>query len=268
MNRIIDCITFFDNNFMFDFRYNVIKNHVYKFVICESIYDHKNNKKKINFDPNKKYKNNDQITHIVLKDPFPKNTNPWQNQAIQREFILKNINFADNEDLIFFSDPDEIPNPKILKDLELKKKYGIFLQKFYNYKFNLFNSYETPWEGSRVCKKKNLKSIDYMRQKIKKKNMHYKFFRFDKEKSVEVFNDGGWHFNNILEPEEISKKLKTFAHTEYSGDHFTSVEQIRKKIDKKVDLFDRGEKYRIEKLDDTFPQYLIENKNLFKKFIV
>ena len=98
--------------------------------------------------------------------------------------------------------------------------------------------------------------------------MHYKFFRFDKEKSVEVFNDGGWHFNNILEPEEISKKLKTFAHTEYSSDHFTSVEKIRKKIEKKVDLFDRGEKYQIEKLNDTFPEYLIENKNLFKKFIV
>ena len=27
-NRIIDCITFFDNNFMFDFRYNVLKDYV------------------------------------------------------------------------------------------------------------------------------------------------------------------------------------------------------------------------------------------------
>ena len=43
------------------------------------------------------------------------------------------------------------------------------MQKCFNYKFNLFNKYESPWEGTRVCKKKNLKSIDYMRQKIKKK---------------------------------------------------------------------------------------------------
>ena len=35
-NRIIDCITFFDNNFMFDFRYNVLKDYVDFFVICES----------------------------------------------------------------------------------------------------------------------------------------------------------------------------------------------------------------------------------------
>ena len=35
-----------------------------------------------------------------------------------------------------------------------------------NYKFNLFNSFESPWEGTRICKKKDLKSIDFMRQKV------------------------------------------------------------------------------------------------------
>ena len=53
MNKIIDCITFFDNNFIFDFRYNVINKYVDKFIICESTYDHKGNIKKINFDPEK-----------------------------------------------------------------------------------------------------------------------------------------------------------------------------------------------------------------------
>ena len=48
-NKIVDCITFFDNNFMFDFRYNVLKNFVDYFVICESLYDHKGNIKKKNF---------------------------------------------------------------------------------------------------------------------------------------------------------------------------------------------------------------------------
>ena len=50
MAKLIDCITFFDNNYIFDFRYNVIKNHVDKFIVCESLFDHKNNPKKINFD--------------------------------------------------------------------------------------------------------------------------------------------------------------------------------------------------------------------------
>ena len=49
MPKIVDCITFFDNNFMFDLRYNILKNYVDQFVICESLYDHSGKKKKKNF---------------------------------------------------------------------------------------------------------------------------------------------------------------------------------------------------------------------------
>ena len=45
-SKIIDCITFFDNNLMFDIRYNILSSHVDYFVICESKYDHKGNPKK------------------------------------------------------------------------------------------------------------------------------------------------------------------------------------------------------------------------------
>ena len=268
MEKIIDCVTFFDNNFMFDFRYNEINKFVDKFLICESLYDHKNNLKGINFDPQKKYINNPKVLHVLLEKKFPKDTNTWQNQALQRDFILKKLDFADENDYIFFSDPDEIPNIKILENFQLKKKYGIFLQKFYNYKFNLFNPYETPWEGTKVCKMKNLKSIDFMREKVKRKNLRYKFFRLDKEKNIEIFNDGGWHFNNLLEPEEISKKLKTYAHTEYSNEIYSSSNIIREKIKNKIDLFGRGEIYEKVDIDETFPKYLINNLKEFKSFIV
>ena len=268
MGKIIDCITFFDNNYIFDFRYNVINELVDKFVICESLYDHKNNLKNRNFDLTEKYKNNSKIKYLLLKKPFPKNNNEWQNQAFQREFILNNLDFAKDDDFIFFSDPDEIPNPESYKNFELKKKYGIFLQKFYNYKFNLFNPYETPWEGTKVCKKKNLKSIDFMREKIKAKNLKYKFYRFDKEKNIELFTNGGWHFNNLLSPENISKKLKTFAHTEYSDDKFSSIEIIKKKIANKIDLFERGENYEKQEINKEFPKYLRDNLTKFKEFII
>ena len=267
MGKKIDCITFFDNNFMFDFRYNVMKNYVDKFVICESLYDHRNNKKGVNFDPEKKYINDPQILHIVVEKPFPKNTNAWQNQAIQRDYIIKKLNFAEDNDFIFFSDPDEILNPEVLKNFDLKKKYGIFLQRFFNYKFNIFNPYESPWEGTKVCKKKNLKSIDFMREKVRKKNLKYKFYRFDKEKNIQIFENAGWHFNNVMSPEKISKKLKTFAHNEFSSEEFSSVETIRNKINAKVDLFNRNEKYEVVRIDEGFPKYLLDNLLKFKDYI-
>jgi len=169
---------------------------------------------------NKEYKKN-KIKHIVMEEKFPQDTTAWENQAIQREYLLKNLNDINPEDYIFFSDPDEVPRPEMLINFELKKKYGIFLQQCFNYKFNLFNKYESPWEGTRVCKKKNLKSIDFMRQKIKSKNLDYNILRIYKEKNIQLFNNGGWHFNNLLSVPEISLKLKTFAHKKFSGNKFS-----------------------------------------------
>jgi beta-1,4-mannosyl-glycoprotein beta-1,4-N-acetylglucosaminyltransferase len=166
-----------------------------------------------------------------------------------------------------FSDPDEIPRPEILANLKLIKKFGIFLQKMFCYKLNIYNPHESPWEGTRICLKKNLKSIDFLRQKILKKNINYPFWRIDKEKNIQLINDGGWHFNYLLEPEKISKKLKTFAHTQYNKDEFTSVDVIKKNIDEMRDLFDRGNKYYRVELDNTYPNYILNNQDKFNKWI-
>ena len=173
-SKIYDCVTFFDNNLMFDLRYNILKNVVDFFVICESKFDHQGNEKKINF-INKKNYDSKKIKYYILETPFPKNNNAWQNQELQRKFLLESLKNVNPDDYIFFSDPDEIPRPELLIDFSLKKKFGIFLQRCFNFKLNLFNPHESPWEGTRVAKKKYLKSIDFMRQKIKSKNLNYSF---------------------------------------------------------------------------------------------
>ena len=107
-----------------------------------------------------------------------------------------------------------------------------------------------------------------MRQKVRSKNLKYKFYRFDKEKNIQIFDNAGWHFNNIISPEEISLKLKTFAHSEFAGDKYSSPKVIKKKIDLRMDLFERGHIYQKKEIDNTFPKYLIDNQDKFKKFII
>ena len=107
-----------------------------------------------------------------------------------------------------------------------------------------------------------------MRQKIKLKNLKYSFFRFDKEKDIQLFNKAGWHFNNILSPKEISIKLKTFAHSEFSGEKFANEEIIENKILARIDLFERGHKYIKVELDKSFPDFIILNKENYKDWII
>ncbi len=119
-NKIFDCITFFDNNFMFELRYNILKDVVDYFVICESKFDHKGNEKEKKFILKDYYKK-EKILYTLLETPFPKNNDPWSNQAIQREFLLSYTDIANPDDYIFFSDPDEIPKPELLSNFNLKK---------------------------------------------------------------------------------------------------------------------------------------------------
>ena len=107
-----------------------------------------------------------------------------------------------------------------------------------------------------------------MRQKIKSKNLNYNFLRIDKEKNIQIFNAGGWHFNNILDPQEISLKLKTFAHSEFSSEEFSSPNVIKEKIEKKIDLFNRGHNYKKIEINETFPKYFLNNLEKYKKFII
>jgi beta-1,4-mannosyl-glycoprotein beta-1,4-N-acetylglucosaminyltransferase len=167
-----------------------------------------------------------------------------------------------------FSDPDEIPNPIKLHNLNLKKKYAIFLQKLFYYKLNLQDEkLGCNWEGTRVCRKKDLKSIDYMRQKVLKKNSKYGFWRIDKEKNFEVINEGGWHFSYLLTAEEIQRKIKTFAHTELDQEKFTSLKNINESIQKGSDVFHRQVNYKKVEIDYSYPEYIIKNKMLLTDWI-
>ena len=66
------------------------------------------------------------------------------------------------DDYIIYSDNDEIPN---LEKFDFKlnsKKFVIFNQKIFYYKFNLTLP-ELNWFGSKACKLKHLNTIDNLR---------------------------------------------------------------------------------------------------------
>ena len=63
--KLIDCITFFQENFIFKLRYKILKDVINEFIVCESIYDHRGIKKKLNFD--KKLIKKKKIRYLIYK---------------------------------------------------------------------------------------------------------------------------------------------------------------------------------------------------------
>ena len=140
-----------------------------------------------------------------------------------------------------------------------------FLKKKFDYKLNLLNETEGDWHGSKICLKKNLKSPQWLRNlKFKK----YPFWRIDKIKDLQIIKNGGWHFSYLQDPESLLKKIKSFSHGEFNKPEFTSKEKIVEKIKMQKNIFNLPYNYKKVEIDDTFPKYIINNKEKLKKWIL
>jgi beta-1,4-mannosyl-glycoprotein beta-1,4-N-acetylglucosaminyltransferase len=290
--RIIDTTTFFDESMMMDIRFNILDPYVDKFIVCESLYSHSGKRKKINFDLKNYPKFKDKIIHIILNKE-PENLIKKKNFSVQekrlnsiyrikeqRNYIKNVLNQFSAEDYIIYSDNDEIPNLEKFNLKLSKKKFIIFNQKLFYYKLNL-GLPKLNWFGSKACKLKHLKSIDFLRNI---KNKKYSFFRLDtifkenKQNSVEIINDGGWHFSNLKTFEQLEKKyLNDENHAEYETQN-NSASKIKNYIERKVipynhqakkDSLDRFSETALKKIDTSFlPKYIIKNLDKFKEWLI
>ena len=219
--KIIDTTTYFEEDLMMDLRFNILDPFIDKFIVCEARFSHSGKKKEIKFNKKNFPKFEDKIIHAII-DNEPANLiikNNLSNSEIrmnsvlriqhQRNFISNFIEKFSPEDYLIHSDNDEIPNLEAYNLKNNKKKFVIFKQKMFYYKFNL-GLPNLNWHGSKACKIKDLKSIDFLRSI---KNKSYPFYRIDillsdiKHHSVKIVENGGWHFSNLKKPEELRKEV-------------------------------------------------------------
>ena len=251
--KIYDCTTFYSEHLMLDVRFHAMNEHVEKFIITESTYSHSGKKKELNFDINNYPKFRDKIIYLVI-DQEPddlvessiensdqyKRINSIKRIELSYDYMMSEIKKATDNDLIILSDNDEIPN---LNSTEFKKNKSdiyIFKQLFFYYKFNLLYD-RMDWFGSKACKKKKLKSLSWLRNL---KNKKYPFWRIDtlfsktKNINLKIINDGGWHFTNIMTPDELYIKMNNFGHHDEFELSGLTVDDLQKKITDKVAFYD------------------------------
>ena len=260
--NFFDCFMYNNEELLLDLRLNILSKYVKKFILVESTIDHQGNKKKNFFKIENFNKFKDKIIHLRIED-FPKElSSTWERENLQINYISKSINNLLDDDYIIISDIDEIPNFDNLKNFE-KYKFTAFQQSNFCYKFNMKNITYPNWYGSKLCKKKYLKSPQWLRnQKVKE----YSFFHFYKIK-WNIIKNGGWHFSFLMQPTEIIKKIKSFAHDEFNKKEFLEINEIEKKIKLGEDLFNRDQKYIKVELNNNFPKQIFDNIDKYKEWI-
>jgi|TARA_B100001971_G_scaffold113533_1_gene104542 beta-1,4-mannosyl-glycoprotein beta-1,4-N-acetylglucosaminyltransferase len=287
---------YYNEDTILDLRLNYLNHFVDHFVIVESTFNHRGEKKKLNFDINKFSNFKKKIKYFILDDQ-PKNIdkiknedteqeksvkyilNGYKRDHFQRNYILNGINDADPEDLIIISDIDEIPNLNKINIDAVKNKLIFFNQKMCYYKFNLYQK-NYNWTGTKACKKKNLISPQWLRD-IKTKK--YPIWRLDalfsKKKYSDIYfvKNGGWHFSYLNTPKLIEEKLRSYTHHREYDLNPMGISNIEKKIknresiynlcvDQRKNQFSKGVKLDILNINE-LPEYIGNNYEKFKEWL-
>ena len=294
--KIFDCFMYFDEEIVLDVRLNTLDQFVDYFVIVESKFTHKGDKRDLKFNPDKFEKFKDKIIYLVYNhqpseiekinnedspDEIARKSlwNAIYRENGQRNYIEKGLIEANENDIILISDVDEIPNLENIEFKKISKKIILFKQNMFYYKFNLHLP-NLIWTGTKGCRKKDLINPQWLRNI---KDRKYSFFRLDtffsknKYRSVRRIIDGGWHFTNIKNAEAIEHKLKSYLHHGEFDLNPLSITQINEIIKKKHAIYDLsvdktkskiGSGNKLKKFElDKLPKYIQENKNNFKEWI-
>jgi len=263
---------YFDEDLVLDLRLNILNNYVDKFVIAEATKDHTGKDKKLNFNINNFSKFKNKISYIIVED-MPTNLKYYKKNwpvhhlrdQHQRNALARGYEDSNDEDLIMISDIDEIPDPNKIKIFDVKNKYACFIQKNFQSKINLLNISDKNWMGTKIIKKKYIKSPQWLRNI---KTAKPSFWKFYKPRQPQLIYDGGWHFSFLKNPKGISKKIQSYSHSEYNKSIYTDEKKIAERINNRIDIFDRNFKYEKIDIDDTFPKYILENINKYKDWII
>ena len=287
---------FFDEEQILDLRLNILNETVDFFVIVESIYNHRGEKRKLIFDKNKFSKFKNKIIYLI-HDEIPKQVeivnekdseneknrkyimNAVYRENSQRNYISEGIKKADKNDLILISDVDEIPKFENLNIQEITNKIIMFKQNMFHYKYNLVLP-NFKWTGTKAVRKKDLISPQWLRNT---KDRNYPVYRIDtffskkKYSNVKIIEDGGWHFSNIKTAKMLNHKFKSYLHHIEFDKAEIDENDIQKLINDKQAVYNlavdqRGNKVGngtiLENFDNKkLPLYIQKNLEKFKDWL-
>ena len=141
--RVYDCFMYFDEEIILDLRLNMLNEFVDHFVIVESLFTHRGEKRKLKFDHKKFEKFKSKIIYLVnekepeelsiISDPKNDHSGYIMNAVLrennQRNFISEGLKFADNDDFILNN--KSIPSANFpLKTRRKQTKKGILAENF------------------------------------------------------------------------------------------------------------------------------------------
>ena len=267
---VYDSFQFFNELDILLMRMHILSDVVDRFVISESTVTFSGDPKPLYYEENKEMfrEFEDRIIHVVVRDT-PMDCDAFTRDHHQKCAVARGLQGCTDDDIVIFSDVDEIPDPETLKRLlptvEHGRIYMLAQRLFYCYlnmedvsgnNLSMTGEFEGAepklWLGTKICRYSLLQK--YTTEELRNKEQ--------KAIGVRVPN-GGWHFSymgggrNQSVEERVRYKIKSAAHQEYNNRR--TLFEVGKKLRRKEDFMGRRSQIRITQIDETYPQWLREH---------
>jgi beta-1,4-mannosyl-glycoprotein beta-1,4-N-acetylglucosaminyltransferase len=189
------------------------------------------------------------IDHQII-ERFPRRESPWAAERTQRERIAQAFGTGDGDDMLVFSDIDEIPRAAALGG-ELAASGPVALAQQQYYLFLNCQFVEEPLRKAKVVRRKHLSgSIDELRQ------AHHP-----------VVADAGWHFSFLGGATRVKTKMEAFSHQELNVPVFTSERSYARAVRAGRLHCDVTKHIRWVPLDDSFPAHVRAHREAYGSLI-
>ena len=271
---IYDCIPFFNELDILKLRMQIMAPYVDKFVLEEATVTFSGELKEMIFAKHRDMfaEFEDKIIYVAVDDSPLEGVTTHERDKFQKNGLIRGMTDCKPDDIVIFSDVDEIPNPRVLSEIlqnfDPGKIYHLAQRMFYCFlnieeiSGNLLSiTGEFPgvkqrkWLGSKICSFDALppEGIVYLREVSP-----------EDPRSVRVA-DGGWHFGYMGGDGErdvakrIGVKVQAAAHQEYNKSSY-----LNDAVDRLLcgeDIFGRNAKFIRVPIDESYPAYLREHQD-------
>lgn len=228
---LIDAVMFFDEFEILNLRLEELYDIVDEFVVVETDLTHNGKSKPFYLSENLDRINSRFLPklkiykHIhVNRDP---NQNAWIRENEHRNAIVDAIKDYPSSTRVLMSDCDEIPSKEFI-EASADMPVAISMQRFFYYTFDTHK--KALCHGTISVQSKDI-FLSHSPQQLRDAR-----FRLPQVR-------GGWHLSYFGSPEKISRKISSFAHTEFNTPENINEEVIKERVEGHRDIFGRDSSF-------------------------
>jgi beta-1,4-mannosyl-glycoprotein beta-1,4-N-acetylglucosaminyltransferase len=188
----------------------------------------------------------------------------WQNESHQRNAILRGLTSARSNDFVVVSDVDEISNPTAIRRFRPNCVVAHLQQRLFYYAWNnlvVHKATQVPvvQTASKMTTMRCLSQFRGNPHNLRTRRLLTPslFRRAITRLRSYTIEDAGWHWSYIMTPEEISRKILSFSHTEFESPEFSAAENVRRRVLSSSDPFDREFEIHAKDPATLFPESVV-----------